>query len=133
MVKHFMALDQYSITISATGNKAMTNCLPTTSLTSHLDGLCEEQDVLGIHKAKLIVRVSATAGHQGSFAGRLIMYMTDGGVASYTPGAVTDLEQLEIWLLVLIPQEIFPSRFWANPSLVLLSKLPKQLGLMHIR
>lgn len=73
------------------GNVAVIDCYDVTPVTQQLGLLVDDQEKVGVHKADLKIRVSATGEVFNGFAAVLIQYITDGTVTDYTPGAVSSL------------------------------------------
>lgn len=85
-----------AITINGAGVYAVADLMIGSDIIEDLDGLAEEQELVGVHSAKVIIRVSSSdAAHATSFLCVPFQYLSDGTITNYLPGAVSDLGQVE--------------------------------------
>lgn len=93
MVKHYIRRDTTTATLNAGGNYGVIDS--TVDLVAYIDVLCEEQEIVGVHDANLVVRVTSSGGISETHVATLIEYLNDNAIANYLPAAASDQEQVE--------------------------------------
>jgi hypothetical protein len=97
MNKHYLYRELNQLTVGGSGY-VMINLFHADPLLTQIYSLSQENELIGVHKAKIVVKVSQESDFYLDFAAVLLAFLGDGTVASSNPGAALNGQIHELFM-----------------------------------